>query len=320
MEAGEHRFVVERAEEGMRLDRYLAGRLPSLSRSFIQKLTKGGRVLVDGRIARPSQSVRAGQAVTLTVAAVSPSTLVPEAIHLDILHEDSDLVVINKPAGMVVHPGAGARTGTIVHALLARGENWSTIGGEERPGIVHRLDRGTSGVMIAARNDRAHRHLSAQFKERTVEKIYVALVWGDVRSSRFKVDAPLGRDTVNRKKISSRTSHARPALTEFVVTARFEGFTLLDALPRTGRTHQIRAHLQGAGHPIVGDGTYGGDRWRSLGPSRLREALSKFHRLALHARRLSFDHPTSGERLSFEASLPIDFEHLVRELTPRAGA
>jgi 23S rRNA pseudouridine1911/1915/1917 synthase len=258
--------------------------------------------------------------VTLAVDVVSPSTLVPEAIPLDILYEDADLVVINKPAGMVVHPGAGARTGTLVHALLARGENWSTIGGEERPGIVHRLDRGTSGVMIAARNDRAHRHLSAQFKERTVEKIYVALVWGDVRNARFRIDAPLGRDTVNRKKISSRTSHARSALTEFVVTARFEGFTLLDALPRTGRTHQIRAHLQGAGHPIVGDGTYGGDRWRALGPSRLRKTLSEFHRLALHARRLSFDHPTSGERLSFEASLPIDFEHLVRELTPRAGA
>lgn len=316
MPAPEHRFVVDAAEDGVRLDRFLAARLPGLSRSYIQKLAREGRVLVGVRASRPAQSVRAGQVVTLAIPPPARATLTPEAIPLAVLHEDADLIVIDKPAGMVVHPGAGARTGTLVHALLARGENWSTIGGEDRPGIVHRLDRGTSGVMVVARNDETHRRLSAQFKERTIEKVYLALVWGSVRRGEFRVDLPLGRDTVNRKKISSRTGRPRAALTEFRVLSRFEGFTLLEARPLTGRTHQIRAHLRSAGHPIVGDAAYGGERWRGLEPGPLRDRLEGFGRIALHAHRLSFVHPSTGRRVSFEAPLPPAIEDLLVTLRP----
>jgi 23S rRNA pseudouridine1911/1915/1917 synthase len=313
----EHRFVVAPVEDGARLDRFLILRLPGFSRSFLQKLAKEGRVLVNQRVSRPGQSVRAHQIVTVAIPAASPTKLTPEPIEIEVLHEDADLLVICKPAGMVVHPGAGARSGTLVHALLARGENWSTIGGHERPGIVHRLDRGTSGVMVVARNDRAHRHLAAQFKDRTVEKVYLALVWGSPRAGTFKVDASLGRDLANRKTISSRTAKPRAAVTEFTVLSRYEGFTLLEARPRTGRTHQIRAHLKGAGLPIVGDVAYGGERWRGVPEGPLRDRLEGFRRLALHARRLSFDHPSTGSRLTFDAPLPAEMEDLIAALQER---
>jgi 23S rRNA pseudouridine1911/1915/1917 synthase len=219
---------------------------------------------------------------------------------------------------MVVHPGAGSRTGTLVHALLARGEKWSTIGGVERPGIVHRLDRGTSGVMVVARHDRAHRGLAAQFRDRTVEKTYLALVWGDVPAAKLRVDAPLGRDRVHRKRISSRTSHPRAATTEFIVRERYAGLTLVEARPKTGRTHQIRAHLKSIGHPIVGDAEYGGERSRSLPPGPLRDRLAVVNRIILHALRLSFTHPCTGERLTLEAPLPAEVSDLLRA-RPVAG-
>jgi len=312
-----HRFVVEPADDGARLDRFLASRLPSMSRAYLQKLTRDGHVLVDDRASRPAQSVRADQVVTLIVPEPEPSRFEPEAIALDVLYEDDDLAVFNKPAGMVVHPGAGARSGTLVHALLARSLGWSTIGGAERPGIVHRLDRGTSGVIVAARRDAAHRALAAQFKERTVEKMYMALVWGEVQRARFTVDIALGRDRVHRQKISARTAKARDAITEFTIRERLPGATLLEARPRTGRTHQIRAHLKSAGHPIVGDALYGGDRGGASRPPAIREALRAFPRMALHAWRLAFTHPVSGHRLSFEAPLPPEFEGLVAAF--RAG-
>jgi len=320
MPPAERRFVVDASEEGERLDRFLATRCPDLSRSYIQKLSRQGMVLIDAQAGRPSQSVRASQVVLLEIPEAVSTSLVPEAIPLAVLFEDDDLLVLDKPAGLVVHPGAGARTGTLVHALLSRAPNWSTIGGEERPGIVHRLDRGTSGVMVVARHDRAHRSLSAQFKDRTVEKIYAALVWGRIDKGTFTIDLPLGRDASDRKKISSRTSKPRTALTEFRVTERFESCTLVEARPKTGRTHQIRAHLRSCGHPIVGDAAYGGDRRRSLPPGPLREALETFRRLALHAFRLTFDHPRDGRRLTFEAPLPGEMASLVETLRAEGAA
>lgn len=304
-------LTVEPSEDGLRLDRFLAARLPDLSRAFIQKLAREGLIRVDGVSARPSRLVKGGQVIGLSVPEPSPVDLAPEPIPIDVIHEDDDLLVLDKPAGMVVHPGAGVRSGTLVHALLARGSRWSSIGGELRPGIVHRLDRGTSGVLVVARTDRAHRLLSAQFKERTVEKSYFALVWGETREDRFQVTAPLGRDTKLRRRISPRTGKPREAFTHFRLVERLPNFTALEAIPRTGRTHQIRAHLKAAGHPIVGDREYGGDRWRNLPSGELRDRIHRMDRLALHARRIAFTHPSRGERVSFEAPLPAVLEELI---------
>jgi 23S rRNA pseudouridine1911/1915/1917 synthase len=310
----EETIVADADDDGRRIDAFLAARLPDLSRSFIQRLSREGHVRLDGRIARSSARVRPAQVVTISIPAPAPARLLPEAIPLAVLHEDDAILVISKPAGMVVHPGAGVRSGTLVHALLARGPGWSSIGGEERPGIVHRLDRGTSGVMVVARTDRAHRNLAAQFKDRTVEKTYVALVWGDVPDERFTVDEPLGRDSKLRKRISTRTGKPREATTRFRVVERLPGFTLLEARPLTGRTHQIRAHLKSVNHPIVGDVEYGGGSRSRPAPPEAREAIDSLSRIALHARRLSFRHPVDGKPMTFEAEIPEEIERLIATL------
>jgi 23S rRNA pseudouridine1911/1915/1917 synthase len=291
-----------------------------MSRAFLQKLARQGHVRVEGQAARPSRQVRAGEKIVLVIPDPSPPRLSPERIPVEAIHEDDQLLVLNKPAGLVVHPGAGVRSGTLVHALLARGERWSTIGGEERPGIVHRLDRGTSGAMVVARNDAAHRHLAAQFKNRKVSKLYLALVWGEVEPERFTVDAALGRDRRARRRMSTRTAKPRSALTEFRVIRRFSGFTLVEARPLTGRTHQIRAHLKNVGHPLVGDAEYGGERWRSLPEGELRERMRGFKRLALHASSLAFEHPSLGRRETYEAPLPREFRDLLEAIPPTEPA
>ena len=282
-------------------------------------MARAGNLFVEESPARPSHQVREGERIRLVVPQIQPSELVPEGIPLNALYEDDAILVLDKQAGMAVHPGAGRRSGTLVHALLARGRMWSTIGGEERPGIVHRLDRNTSGVMVVARTDSAHRALSAQFKDRTVEKIYIAIVWGRVQSDVFAVDAPLGRDRVHRKRISSRTSSPRSASTEFRIMERLGGFTFLEARPRTGRTHQIRAHLKGEGHPILGDLEYGGARWTNLSDGPLRQGIQIFDRLALHARSLTFMHPSNGQRLTFEAPIPVEFQRVLDLLRAHGG-
>jgi len=304
-------FVVAPAESRCRLDLFLTRKLPDLSRAFLQKLVREGHVTVDGAAGRPSLALRSGSVVSVSVPPPVPSALTPEAIPLSVLYEDDDLLVLDKPAGMVVHPGSGVRQGTLVHALLGRGETWSTIGGEHRPGIVHRLDRGTSGVMVVARTDAAHRALSAQFKDREVEKVYTALVWRSPAADRFDVDLPLGRDSKLRRRMSARTRKPRSASTRFTVLERLTGFTLLEARPRTGRTHQIRAHLKSRNLPIVGDREYGGDRWKSLPEGEVKDLLHAFGRLALHARRLAFVHPARGVEMSFEAPVPPEIERLL---------
>ncbi len=314
------KVTVDAAEDRTRLDRFLAARLPDLSRARIRKLALEGRVLVGGKAARPSRLVRKGETIEVTLPAPVPTSLVPEPIPLEVLHEDGDLLVIVKPAGLVVHPGAGRRSGTLVNALLARGPLWSTIGGEERPGIVHRLDRGTSGVMVIARNDRSHRSLSAQFKARTVEKVYLAVVGGRPSRREFRVDDPLGRDRVRRTRISSRTRRPREASTLFEVREQWSGFALIEARPLTGRTHQIRAHLRAVNLPILGDREYGGRSFRELPEELLRAGAGTIDRVALHAWRLSFDHPSSGERCRFEAPLPAEMIFLIGLLRGSEGS
>ena len=270
--------------------------------------------------AKAGRLMAAGEEVEIVFPAASPSQLLPEALPLRVLYEDSDLIVIDKPAGMVVHPGAGAHTGTLVHALLHHCKDLSGVGGVERPGIVHRLDKETSGVIVAAKNDTTHRALSRQFQERSVEKVYAALVWGAVAKETGRIDVPIGRDARLRVKISPRTTRPRDASTAYRIISRLAGppgstgFTWLEVRPKTGRTHQIRVHLKTLGHPIVGDTLYGGQRWRQVAEGKAREALKSFGRLALHAGRLAFTHPSTGLPVHFESPVSEEIVTLMESL------
>jgi 23S rRNA pseudouridine1911/1915/1917 synthase len=306
-----HQFVVADDAAGERLDLFLVGALPNQSRSHIQKLIKDGQVAIGGRpVARANTPMRAGDVVSVEILAPVPTTLLPEALPLPIVYQDADLVVVNKPAGMVVHPGAGHAQGTLVNALLHHVDDLSGIGGEDRPGIVHRLDRGTSGLMVVAKNDAAHRELARQFHDREVEKEYVALVWGLVHGGR-RIDAPIGRDPVQREKMSARARRARSAVTRVVKAHFLDGVSFLTVGIATGRTHQIRVHLSAIGHPIVGDTLYGGVR-RHV-PGHLR-AVQRLERPFLHAARLVFHHPSEGRKMEFESPLPADLQDVLDAL------
>jgi 23S rRNA pseudouridine1911/1915/1917 synthase len=306
----EERLVVAAADAGTRLDVFLAARLPTLSRSRIQRLIKTGRITAAGAPTKASAIITEGLMITVVLPPAAPARPQPEALPLSILYDDSDLVVIDKPAGLVVHPGAGHRTGTLVNALLHHVGDLSGVGGEERPGIVHRLDRGTSGVMVIAKHDLAHQALSRQFHDRTVSKEYVALVWGEP-AGLGRIEQPIGRDPRHRQKMSSRAPRGRTAVTTITNMDRLGGVALVRLTIGTGRTHQIRVHLSEAGHPIVGDELYGGVR------RRVPPALSPITRLTrpfLHAARLTFAHPADGRMLSFEAPLPADLASVLESL------
>lgn len=304
---------------GARLDQFLATHLPGWTRSRVQRLIREGRVHLDRTTARPSAGVRAGDKVRVDIPPPAPATPRPEALALDVVHDDPDLVVVNKPAGMVVHPAAGHAAGTLVNALLHHVRDLSGIGGELRPGIVHRLDRGTSGLMVVAKHDRAHAELARQFSEREIEKEYVALVWGIVRQGR-RIDLPIGRDPIDRKKISARSRRAREAVTRITGAEPLDGVTLVRVAIATGRTHQIRVHLSAIGHPVVGDPTYGGKRRHP--PAHLR-IVQRLERPFLHAARLAFTHPRDGRRIAVSCALPRDLQDLadsIRNLTRRRAA
>jgi 23S rRNA pseudouridine1911/1915/1917 synthase len=303
-------FQVPASEAGERLDHFLVGLIPDHSRSQIQRLIKAGHVRLGGRTATPHTAVRAGDAISVDVPPAVEAKPAAQPLPLDILYEDEDLVVVNKAAGMVVHPAAGHADGTLVNALLHHIEDLSGVGGERRPGIVHRLDRGTSGVMVVAKNDAAHAELTRQFHDREVEKEYIALVWGLVQAGR-RIDAPIGRDSVHRLKMSARARRARSAVTRVTHAETLRGVSLLHVAIATGRTHQIRVHLSAIGHPIVGDRLYGGVR-RHL-PADLR-ALPHLERPFLHAARLAFTHPVDGRRLEFNAPLPGDLQAVLDQL------
>ena len=298
---------------GQRLDRTLAERLPGESRASLQRLMRGGRVLVAGRPARPSDKVRGGERVEIDRPAPEPSTLAAEDLPLAVLHEDADLLVIDKPPGQTVHPGAGARGGTVVNALLYHCRDLSGVGGVERPGIVHRLDKDTSGALVVAKNDLAHRALAAQFKARAVDKIYEALVWGRPRAGRGVVDSPIGRHPTARTRMAVR-SEGRASRTAYRVLYTRGPVSFLEIRPETGRTHQIRVHLSSLAHPIVGDRLYGGRKDLVRLDAPFGEILRAYSGLALHARRLAFTHPRSGERLAFEAPRPRDLQDLLDRL------
>ena len=307
------RLEVTGDHHGARLDHFVTAVVPRLSRARIQRLIRDGRVLLNQRTVRASHAVHGGDVVDLEVPPAAPAAPAAEALPLAVLHDDPDLVVVDKPAGMVVHPAAGHDRGTLVNALLHHVAGLSGIGGEERPGIVHRLDRGTSGVMVVAKHDAAHAELSRQFADREVEKEYLGLAWGLLNAGR-RIDAPLGRDPVDRKKISTRARRARTAVTRITGAERLRGLTLATIAIATGRTHQIRVHLASIGHPIVGDALYGGVRRHLAADHR---ALASLDRPFLHAWRLAFTHPRDGRRVEFETPLPADLQAVLDDLRRR---
>lgn len=315
--AADRSFQLSEETDAERLDRALASLLPEISRTRIQRLIKNGGVQVDGVVAaKVSQPVEGGQTISLQMPEDEPPPLPrPEPIPLEILYEDERLVVIDKAAGLVVHPGAGHLDGTLVSALMHRyGESLSDLGGPERPGLVHRLDKGTSGVLVVARDNDAHEVLSRQFAERTVEKEYDAFVYGTPRDRAGIIERAIGRDRSDRTKISTDTDRPRDAVSRWQRHEDFPGFSWLRVRTHTGRMHQVRAHLTAIHHPCVGDTKYAGLQWKGVPDRQIRDAVRKFPRAGLHARRLCIDHPGSGERLELTAPLPADLEELLSML------
>jgi len=294
-----------------RLDQYLAAQHQHYSRTQIKKLIDDGFVLVNGEKRKPSFLLSGGERIEMVRRAPEIPKAEAEDLPLDILYEDEDLMVINKAAGMVVHPAPGHFQGTLVSAVLHH-LGRAAAEGEDRPGIVHRLDKGTTGVMVVAKNPAVQRQLASQFKDRRVEKFYQALVFGTFKQRRGTIDKAIGRDTIHRRKFSSKTRHARAAVTHYEITRSFENLSLLTVGLETGRTHQIRVHLSESHHPIVGDTVYGAKGFlSSIRDEGLRTALEAVERPLLHAWRLSFLHPRKKEWLSFEAPLPRDFQDVV---------
>ncbi len=288
---------------GERLDVFVARLLPELTRSRVQRLIDDGHVAVAGQRARASLRLEPGQRVSVDVPPAVELDAVAEPIPLDVIFEDEDLLAVNKPAGMTVHPSPGHATSTLVNAILAHCRDLSGIGGVLRPGIVHRLDRDTSGVILVAKNDAAHQALAKQLKDRTVEKTYVALVEGTPKPAEGVIDAPIARDPQRRQRMAV-VAGGRASVTAYSVIERFKGTSLIEARPKTGRTHQIRVHLAAIGHPIVGDRVYG-------------KASPLIGRQFLHARSIVFTHPRTGERMELEAPLAVDLAEALRRL--RAG-
>jgi len=305
-------FVVTAGEQPKRLDVFLVNRERDMSRSRLQRLIELGRIRINDQVVRPSQKIKPGDKITMDVPKPEPLELQGEAIPLEVLFEDEHLLVLNKPSGIVVHPAPGNWTGTLVNALLhyfqVSGGTVSSVGGKERPGLVHRLDKDTSGVMVIAKTDQAHRHLSGQFKQHTITRVYEALVWGVPKKGHGLIELAIGRDSKERKKFSARTARPKDSVTEYQVDHRF-GKTVAHVLlyPRTGRTHQLRVHLASLGHPILGDPTYGGRKVCSV------DAV-EVSRVMLHARTLGFRHPVTEDVCEYERPAPPDMERLMREL------
>jgi 23S rRNA pseudouridine1911/1915/1917 synthase len=307
-------FEVPPEFEGQRLDRFLVSVLADQSRSQLQRLIAEGQVTVTSggrsKTVKANLPLHEGDRIGVDTPPPRPAAIAGEELPIEIVFQDADVAVINKPAGMVVHPAAGHDSGTVVNALLHHVTDLSGIGGELRPGIVHRLDRGTSGLMVVAKNDAAHQELARQFQDREVEKEYIALVWGVVQAGR-RIDVEIGRDPSNRQKMSTRAKRARTAVTRITRAHQMPGLTLCQVAIHTGRTHQIRVHLSAIGHPIVGDAVYGGVHRRVAGDIR---AVQRLTRPFLHAARLVFHHPRDGRRLEFMAPLPDDLMQVLDDL------
>ena len=291
-------------QAGERLDRFISEQLTEHSRAEIQRWIREGNVQVNQRPAKPSQRLILSDSIQVIVPEPKPSVLIPEPIPLEILYEDEDLIAVDKPAGLVVHPAPGHESGTLVNAILYHCPDLKGVGGVKRPGIVHRLDKNTSGIILVAKNDRSHRYLQQQFKERTIAKTYLALLIGQLESRQGKIDAPIGRDPRHRKRMAIvPTAKGRDAITEFEVEAYYGTATLISAHPLTGRTHQIRVHLASMGHPVVGDVIYGP-----------RRDTYKLGRHFLHAHKLQFHRPSDGDELTLRSPLPPDLQKLLDRL------
>lgn len=296
-------FKVTDEEQGMRLDVLLAGRFGEMSRSHLQKLIVDGLVIVNGKTIKANYKIQIDDTINVTFPEAKPVEIVAENIPLDIIYEDTDIIVVNKPRGMVVHPAVGNYQGTLVNALLDHCQDLSGINGEIRPGIVHRLDKDTSGVMVVAKNDYAHLNLAEQIKNRTASRKYLAIVHGNIAEEQGIINAPLGRHASDRKKMAVSFSNSKEAITRFRVIERFVNFTLVECKLQTGRTHQIRVHMQYIGHPVVGDPKYG--------PEKKQFAIKG---QALHSAELSLKHPVTGESMLFTTPLPADMTNILKKL------
>lgn len=310
--AHRHVSVVDEAHDGARLDMFLSTALKGWSRAGIQRLIREGHVRLNGRAVKAHHAVRRGDNIETSVPAPRVPELLPEPIPLEVLHEDGDLLVVNKAAGMVVHPAGRNMRGTLVNALLARCGNLSAVGGVLKPGIVHRLDKGTTGCIAVAKNDETHRGLCSQFLHRQVHKEYLALVHGVVRRESGLVEGLIARHPADRKRMAVRKDRGRNAVTSFQVLERFDACTLVTLRLHTGRTHQIRVHMAHLGHPVVGDSVYGKNRPRAIGGLAIERPM-------LHAFRLGFTHPRTGDEVRTEAPLPGDMARLLDHLRARKG-
>lgn len=308
-------FTIDKSQIGQRLDIFLAQVEPTISRSHVKHVIEEGDVLVNGKAPKVSQHLKEGDVIILTQRPPIEATALPQDMLLNIVYEDEAIIVINKPAGMVVHPAPGNPDNTLVNALLFHCHDLSGIGGVLRPGIVHRLDKDTSGLIVAAKSDDAHRQLSAQFEKHDVHKKYLALVWGDVKGNTGEIVLPVGRHANNRKKMSTKSKRGKDALTLWKARERYGVATLLEVEIKTGRTHQIRVHLSDRGYPVIGDQVYGNSaKINTVKDPLLKAKIKEFNRQALHAAQLSFIHPQKGERVVFTADMPQDMTGLCAQL------
>ena len=309
-----HTFTVASLDANIRLDIFLSQKLPDLTRSRIKNLIEDGLVSLNNKSAKAGAKIKTGDQISVTIPEPQPIKAEPEKIPLDILYEDKHIIVINKPPGLTVHPGAGRTKGTLVNALLYHCKDLSGIGGALRPGIVHRIDKDTSGVLVAAKTDKSHQFLSKQFKEHSMKRRYLALVWGVVKNDIGTIDLHIGRHVSERKKMSVRTSRGRRAVTHYKVIKRFDNFTLIEATLETGRTHQIRVHLSAIHHPVVGDPVYGKKNMPSGLSPKLTMLLKNLKRQALHAQILGIIHPETQKYMEWTAPLPDDIKGIITAL------
>ena len=316
-------FEIKKTHEDKRIDRYLASRLPDYSRTFVQKLIKEGAVLVNGHTVKNSYDIQKGDSIYVSLPVFDENKIVPEDIPLDIVFEDDYVMLINKPYDMVVHPAGGHPSGTLVNALAFHCQNLSQVNGPSKPGIVHRLDRDTSGIMLVIKSDAVHSHIAMQFEKRYIKKEYIAVVEGEIMLDSDEIKLPIGRHKTDRQRMAIRHDIGKEASSVYEVMERFRGYTMVKIMPKTGRTHQIRVHMRSIGHPVVADATYSNHDSLCISDllqkERETDEIPIIERQALHAHKIEFFHPIQNRKMEFQVDIPPDISNLVkvlREITP----